>query len=92
MKLEFSKRFVRSLEAAPPEVREGIQAALKMFRVNPKHPALNFEKIGTAGYWSIRVDQGWRVMMKRLSSGEYRLVEAGPHDVYRAYRNRTRRP
>jgi plasmid maintenance system killer protein len=53
---------------------------------DPARPSLNLEKLRGTEYWSIRVNLGYRILLRAESDLEgdaFRLMDIGPHDVYR---------
>ncbi len=76
------RRVVRKLEQSR---YDAVTEAIGRFCENPRHPGLNFEKIGGTTCCSIRIDGGWRIIMKRVGSELYDLLDVGNHDIYDKY-------
>jgi mRNA-degrading endonuclease RelE of RelBE toxin-antitoxin system len=79
MTIVYSRRFLRSLEAAPPAVRKAFFKQLGYLERNLLHPSLRAKKYGEAGdLWQGRVNRDWRFYFT-IESNEYRLHEIKPH-------------
>lgn len=63
----------------PPEVRKQARKTYRLWRDNPRHPSLQFEKKGD--YWSIRVSRGFRAL-GREHEGTFYWFWIGAHDEY----------
>lgn len=86
MNLSYTKRFVRSLRGLTPEQAAGAAKALQLFMEDTRHPSLNFEKVQSTSYCTIRVNQGDRIALRRTGSQAYDVVDVGSHDyIYRKY-------
>jgi mRNA-degrading endonuclease RelE of RelBE toxin-antitoxin system len=82
--LEPSQRFLRTVSKLSPDKRAAVTKALKQFAANPWHPSLNFEKVKSTDMCTIRVDRGWRILLKKTDTARYELIEVGEHDyIYR---------
>jgi hypothetical protein len=63
----------------PPEVRDRADKAFALLRSNPRHPSLQFKKVGT--FWSARVDLACRALA--IEDGDdFVWVWIGSHDDY----------
>ena len=87
VRILWSRAFEKSFRTLAPAAQNSAFRAVEKLIQNPRHPSLNLEKLrGTADFWSIRVNQGFRIL---LSSGRdedgdfYRLEDVGSHDIYR---------
>lgn len=86
MELVFSKRFLKSLGRLTDDQAAATKAALKQFMDDNHHPGLNFEKVKSTHYCTIRVNQGDRVALRRSGPQQYEVVDVGSHDyIYRRY-------
>jgi hypothetical protein len=79
MKSSVTSRFWREYFAAPEEIRRKARKAFQLWRRNPRHPALHFERKGE--YWSVRIDRGWRALARVENKTAYWLTIL-PHDEY----------
>jgi hypothetical protein len=55
-----SPRFWRHYNALPPKIREVADKNFQLFKTNPQHPSLRFER-KKPELWSVRVGGGHRV-------------------------------
>jgi Txe/YoeB family toxin of Txe-Axe toxin-antitoxin module len=86
--LEASRRFLRAYQKATTRDRdraERINRALELFRTDPDHPSLNFERLAGSDLFSIRVNRGDRIILRRRDGDRFELVDVGSHDIYRRY-------
>jgi mRNA-degrading endonuclease YafQ of YafQ-DinJ toxin-antitoxin module len=86
--LEASRRFLRAYDKATKRDRERgarINKALELFRTDPDHPSLNFERLAGSDLFSIRIDRGDRIILRRRDGEWFELVDLGSHDIYRRY-------
>src|SRR6266576_5262842 len=58
MKSSATTKFWRAYDLLPPEIRSEASKAYRLWRENPRHPSLRFERKGE--YWSVRITRGWR--------------------------------
>lgn len=73
-------RFWKLYRQLPAEVRDVADKNFKLLRENPKHPSLQFKKIGRL--WSARIGIGYRVV--GLDKEDTILwFWIGPHDEYK---------
>ncbi len=86
-RIRLHRQFERAFKRLPDDIQERATKSLERFIANPRHPGLNFEALrGHPGLFSIRVNQGWRILLRRDQDGEgeiYVVADIGPHDVYR---------
>lgn len=75
-----------------PQDRDRCLATVEKFRDNPRHPGLNFERLGKSrrkNHWSIRASQELRVILAvELKGGQPRrvgLLNMGHHDPMYAW-------
>ena len=79
MKSSTTSDFWRLYRALPPEVRAQARKTYRLWRDNPRHPSLHFEKKGH--YWSVRVSRGYRALGREYQ-GTFYWFWIGPHDEY----------
>ena len=83
MKSYTNPTFRKLFAALPAEVREQARAAYRLFKVNPRHPGLNFKRIhGKESFASARVGGSYRVVGILASSDEIVWFWIGPHEQY----------
>ena len=52
----------------PEAVRRGARDAFRLFRDNPAHPGLSFERVDSRlDSWSVRITQGYRAVGRKES-------------------------
>ena len=87
-RLSASPRFLKAYELATrrdADLRARVNRAVEFFRDDPRHPGLNFEKLRGGEYFSIRVNQGFRIILRALDDDGFELADLGAHDIYRRY-------
>jgi mRNA-degrading endonuclease RelE of RelBE toxin-antitoxin system len=87
-RIRWERSFQKALFKLPADLQQAALDALEKLLEEPPRPSLRLEKLqGASGYWSIRVNRGWRILL-RLEDGEegkvYVVLDVGPHDVYRS--------
>ena len=80
----FEKAFVRLAGRDLPR-RRRILNALTQFEADPRRVGLNFERLKGTDFFSIRVTQGDRVILRQIDADTFELVDVGSHDIYRRY-------
>ncbi len=79
MKLQYTRKALCSLEAAPPAVRKAFYKQAAFLCENLHHPSLRAKKYSEAdGRWQARVNQGWRFYFK-IVGGTYIIEDVIPH-------------
>lgn len=70
-KVEFSKRFVKSLKKAPRKIQIAFRNRLEIFLVDRFNPVLNNHSLfgKYKGYRSINITGDWRAIFKELGNG-----------------------
>ena len=79
MKSSVATRFWREYFALPKDVQRKARKAFLLWRRDPRHPSLRFERKGR--YWSVRIDRGWRALA-RLEGGTVYWLAILSHDDY----------
>jgi hypothetical protein len=75
MKSSTTPSFWRAYRAMPPEIQVEARKAHQLWKDNPRHPSLRFERKGH--YWSVRITRGWRA-----HEGTLYWFWIGSHDDY----------
>ena len=75
-----SPRFWRHYDALPPEIRKQADKNFKLFKTNPQHPLLHFER-KKPELWSVRVGGGYRALARQLDDNLI-WFWIGSHDEY----------
>jgi hypothetical protein len=79
MKLRYTERFLRSYEAAPPQVRRAFDKQLALLSANPRQPSLRTKKYDRgANVWQARVNRDWRFYFTIVGE-TYTLLDLIPH-------------
>lgn len=65
--------------ALPQEIRERADKCFELLKSNPRHPSLQFKKIGA--YWSVRVDLIYRAVAVQ-DGNDFIWVWIGSHNEY----------
>ena len=60
MKSSATSKFWRVYHSLPAEIRAEARKAYRLWKENPRHPSLRFERKGP--YWSVRIARGWRAL------------------------------
>jgi hypothetical protein len=63
----------------PPEIQLRARVVYKLWLHNPRHPSLQFKKVGPM--WSVRIGGGYRALAF-LEMNTYHWVWIGNHDEY----------
>jgi hypothetical protein len=79
MNSSVTSRFWREYFALPADIRRKARKAFRLWRRNPRHPSLRFQPKG--GYWSVRIDRGWRALARVEGDTAYWLTIVS-HDEY----------
>ena len=67
MKHFASPKFWAAYEGLPPPVRRLADANYALLRRDPRHPSLQFKKVGR--YWSVRVGLRYRALAVEVDYG-----------------------
>jgi mRNA-degrading endonuclease RelE of RelBE toxin-antitoxin system len=79
-------RFENAFKGLSHEVQKAVMKALLKLIDNPSHPGLNLESLrGAPGYYSIRANRGFRIILLQADPTTFDLIDVGPHDIYRRY-------
>jgi hypothetical protein len=79
MNSSVSAAFRDALAELPAEVQALAVKNFALWQANPRHPSLQFKKIGD--YWSVRVGQDHRALAK-LEGETFRWFWIGAHKEY----------
>jgi hypothetical protein len=70
MKSSTTPSFWRAYRALTPEIQTEARKAYQLWKANPRHPSLHFERKEHIGRFALRVGGGlWRVIMKAYCIG-----------------------
>ena len=72
-------QFWRRYRNLPEEVREAADKSFRLLKENPRHPSLQFKKVGA--FWSVRVGLSHRSLAVEDES-DLIWVWIGNHDEY----------
>lgn len=72
VKVEFSKKFVKSLKKAPPKIQVAFRNRLEIFISDKFNPILNNHSLlgKYTGYRSINITGDWRAIFKEYGDGK----------------------
>lgn len=79
MKSSTTSRFWRAYASLPAEVRIAARKQYRLWRENPRHPSLQFKKVGP--FWSVRVTEDFRALAL-LRDDTYHWFWIGTHAEY----------
>ena len=71
--------FWRAYHPLPDAIKVRARLAYKLWRRDPRHPSLQFKKVGTV--WSVRIGSGYRALAI-LREDTYYWFWIGTHDDY----------
>ncbi|HEY4952472.1 MAG TPA: hypothetical protein VII71_03695 [Verrucomicrobiae bacterium] len=75
-----SPRYWRQYNALPPEIQKVADKNFLLFKTNPQHPSLRFER-KKPELWSVRVGRGHRALARQLDNNLI-WFWIGTHDEY----------
>jgi mRNA interferase RelE/StbE len=79
MKLDYTERFIQSLDDAPPPIQKAFYKQSRLLLQNLRHPSLRAKKYDEArNIWQARVTRNWRFYFK-IEADTYFLIEIIPH-------------
>jgi plasmid maintenance system killer protein len=83
--IEYSTNFVKQLKALPGQLISMAINKEKIFRANPLHPSLRLHQLNgkLKNLWSLSVNNSYRIIFKRQTTGDIIFISIGRHDVYK---------
>jgi len=85
-RVRWSRTFEKSFRKLPAQIQDAAFRAIQNLLEDPGRRSLNLEKLRGTEYSSIRVNLGYRILLRSEPDPEgeiFRLMDVGPHDVYR---------
>lgn len=79
MKSSTTPSFWKAYAELPSQIQASADKAYDLWRRDPRHKSLRFEKKGE--YWAVRVTRGWRARAREHKRVLY-WFWIGPHDEY----------
>ena len=79
MKSLTTPRFWRAHADLPPEIKLAARKQYRLWKDNPRHPSLQFKKVGP--FWSVRITEDYR-SLALLRNDIYHWFWIGAHDEY----------
>ena len=79
MKSSTTPDFWKAYAYLPPEIKKRAQVVYRLWLHAPRHPSLQFKKVGEA--WSIRIGGGYRALALHQEDTFY-WFWIGDHDEY----------
>jgi addiction module RelE/StbE family toxin len=80
-RIRFTRRFLKSFNALPVEIREKVKKQLALLADDPRHPSLQTKPIqGASGIYEARVDSNYRLTYERDEDDTLVLRVVAKHD------------
>jgi hypothetical protein len=79
MKSLATRDFWAAFTSLPPTIKDRAKIAYHLWRLNPRHPSLQFKKTGSV--WSVRIGGGYRALAL-LENDTFYWFWIGTHDEY----------
>jgi addiction module RelE/StbE family toxin len=80
-RIRFTRRFLKSFNALPVEIREKVKKQLALLADDPRHPSLQTKPIqGASGIYEARVDSNYRLTYERDEDDMLVLRVVAKHD------------
>jgi hypothetical protein len=74
-------KFWAAYRALPQEIRVIADRQFAQLKTNPRHPSLQFKKLGSSNLWSARVNQAYRALAVE-SDSDFVWFWIGDHATY----------
>lgn len=83
-KILYASKFLRSLKALDPSLRQVVAEREALFRANAFDPKLKTHKLkgSLTGYWSFSLTHSHRVLFEIIEEGIVALIDVGDHSIY----------
>lgn len=84
-RIEYSEKFLKSLDKLPERIIDKAERREKIFRENPFHPILKTHKLSgkERQSWAFWIDFHYRIKFIFLSAEEVLFLDVGKHDIYK---------
>lgn len=84
-RIEYSKKFLKSLGKLSEKIIDKVQERELIFRDNPFHFVLNTHKLSgkEKDAWAFWINYSYRVKFIFLSDKEVLFLDIGTHDIYK---------
>ena len=84
-KIEYSKRFLKSLKKLPERMINEAEKKEKIFRKNPFHSILKTHKLSGENKecWAFWITYSYRIKFIFLSKKEILFLDIGTHKIYK---------
>jgi hypothetical protein len=79
MKSSTTPRFWRAYADLPPEIKLAARNQYRLWKDNPRHPSLQFKKVGP--FWSARITEDYR-SLALLQEDTHHWFWIGTHNEY----------
>lgn len=76
--IEPTKAFEKAMKKLGHAQFERTGKSLELFLLNERHPSLRFKEL-SSGYYTIRVDLNFRIVMRKVANSHFLLVDACDH-------------
>lgn len=82
--IHYNPSFEEEFQKLPISLQEKAVKKIKLFRENPFHPSLRLHKLKgkLKDFWSISIDEKYRIIFKTLEEGIMLFVSIGTHAIY----------
>lgn len=83
--IDYSRKFLKSLEKLPKEVTEQAEIKERMFKENAFNPILRTHKLSgkEKECWAFWIDYHCRIKFIFLSDNDVLFLDIGTHDIYK---------
>jgi len=87
MKIYYTPDFRENFKKLDLKFKKIVLLKIEFFKKDPLHPSLRMHPLKgkLSGFWSISINQNYRIILKRKSNGDIVFYSIGKHDVYRNY-------
>jgi mRNA-degrading endonuclease RelE of RelBE toxin-antitoxin system len=82
MRIFYSKKFLKSYQKLPKNIKEIYKSKEKVLKENPFDPLLGTHKIKSLNYYAFLVTYKIRVIFQFINGNIY-LINIGEHSIYR---------
>ena len=82
--IRYNKEFLERFSKLPEEIKNKSLKTEFLLKENAFHPSLRLHKLHgkLAEYWSISVDQKYRIIFKPVGDGAILFISVGKHSIY----------
>lgn len=83
--IEYSRKFLKSLEKLPKKIIESVENREKIFKQNPFDSQLKTHKLSgrDKGCWAFWITYSYRIKFIFLSNEKVLFLDIGDHSIYK---------